>query len=66
VARLDPQIQLKLTVNPVNPFVVSFEVFDIAHVQKAQSEAPIALVVRLPHQPSAMTLFSASSLALYR
>ena len=51
VARLDSHIQLEFTVNPVNPFVVPFEIFDIAQVQEAQPEAPIALVVRQPCQP---------------
>jgi len=31
--------------------VVPFEVLDVAQVQKAQPEAPVALVVRQPHQP---------------
>jgi hypothetical protein len=51
MARLDSQIQLELTVNPVNPFMVPFEVFDVAQVQEAQPEALVALVVRQPYQP---------------
>jgi hypothetical protein len=51
LARLDPQIQRELTVTPVNPFVVPFEVFDVAQVQKAQPEAPVALVFHKPRQP---------------
>jgi hypothetical protein len=51
VARLDSQIQLELTVNPVNPFMVPFEVFDVAQVQKAQPKASVVLVVRQPYQP---------------
>jgi hypothetical protein len=35
MAWLDPQIQLKLTVNPVDPFVVPFKIFDVAQVQEA-------------------------------
>jgi hypothetical protein len=51
MARLNPQVQLKLTVNPVDALVVPFEALDVAQVQEAQAEAPVALVVRQPYQP---------------
>jgi len=51
VARLNPQVQLELAVNPVDTLVVPFEPFDVAQVQEAQPEAPVALVVRQPYQP---------------
>lgn len=51
MARLDPQVQFELAVNPVDALVVPFEAFDVAQVQEAQTEAPVALVVRQPDQP---------------
>lgn len=51
MARLDPQIQFEFTVNPEDALVVSFKAFHVAQVQKAQAEAPVALVVLQPYQP---------------
>ncbi len=51
MARLDPQVQLELTVNPVDALVVPFVALHVAQVQEAQSKAPVALVVRQPYQP---------------
>jgi len=51
VARLNAQIQFQFTLNPVDALVVPFEAFDVAQVQEAQAEAPVALVVRQPYQP---------------
>ena len=51
MTRLDPQVHLELAVNPVHTLVVPFEALDVAQVQEAQPKAPVALVVRQPHQP---------------
>jgi hypothetical protein len=34
----------------IDEYVVPLEVLDVAQVQEAQPEAPVALVVRQPHQ----------------
>jgi len=51
MARLNAQVQLKLAINPVDFFMVPLETLDVAQVQEAQPEAPVALVVRQPYQP---------------
>jgi hypothetical protein len=51
MAWLDPQVQLKLAINPVDTFMVPFKTFYVTQIQEAQPEVPIALVVRQPYQP---------------
>jgi len=52
MAWFDPQVQLKLAINPVDAFmVIPFETFYVTQIQDAQPEAPVALVVRQPYQP---------------
>jgi hypothetical protein len=51
MARLDPQIQVQLAVNPVDAVVVPLEALHVEQVQEAQSEAPVPVVVRQPYQP---------------
>src|SRR5438093_13708123 len=45
LARLDPQIQFELAVNPVDAFVVPLEALHVAQIEETQTEAPVALVV---------------------
>ena len=33
-AGLDAQVQLQFTINPTNPFVVSFEALNVAQIKK--------------------------------
>jgi hypothetical protein len=61
----DPQVQLKLAINPTDAFMVPFETFYVTQIQEAQPEAPIALVVRQLYQPVGNDVVF-SSLALYR
>src|SRR5690606_29212580 len=51
LTRLDTQIQFKLPIDPVHALVVPSEPFDVAQVQKAQTESPAAMVVGEPQQP---------------
>src|SRR5690606_3784078 len=49
--RLDPQVQLQLPVDAVDPLVVPAEALDVAQVQKAETKAPVAIRRGQPHQP---------------
>jgi hypothetical protein len=51
MARLDPQVQLELAINLVDALLVPFEAFHVTQVQEAQTESPVAQVVRQPYQP---------------
>src|SRR5690606_30360812 len=51
LTRLDTQIQFKLPIDPVHAFVVPSEPFDVAQVQKAQTESPTPMVVGESQQP---------------
>jgi len=51
MAWFNPQVQLKLAINPVDAFMVPFETFYVTQIQEAQSKTPVALVVRQPYQP---------------
>lgn len=44
-ASLDPQVQLGLTVDPIQALVVPAKASHIAHAQKAQASTPVAMVV---------------------
>ena len=50
LARLDPQVQLQIAVDPVDALVVPAMSLDIAQVQKAQAEALGLLRLRQPEQ----------------
>lgn len=47
----DAHVQRQLAVNPVHPFVVEAEAFDVAQVQKAQAKSPVALTGSDTEQP---------------
>src|SRR5690606_21607775 len=49
--RLDPQVQLQLPVDAVDPLVVPAKALDVTQVQEAQAEAPVAIRRGQPHQP---------------
>src|SRR5690606_27793830 len=49
--RLDPQVQLPLPVDAVDPLVVPAKAFDVAQVQEAQAKSPIAIRRGQTHQP---------------
>ena len=51
MARLDPQVQFELAINSVDALVVPFKAFHVTQEQEAQTESPVALVVRQPYQP---------------
>ncbi|MNI73472.1 hypothetical protein D3C73_1294830 [compost metagenome] len=46
-----PQIELKLPINPVHPLVVPAKPFDVAQIEKAEPEAPVALAGCDAQQP---------------
>jgi hypothetical protein len=50
-SRLDPQVEFQFTINPINPLRVKRQTLDIPSIQEAQPKAPVAVVVRQPHQP---------------
>ena len=47
----DPQVQLQLAINPVDPFVIPGETFNVAQVQETQPKAPVPAVGRQTHKP---------------
>src|SRR5690606_11482367 len=49
--RFDPQIQLQLAVDTIDPLVVPAKAFDVAEVQETQAKAPVAIGCRQPHEP---------------
>src|SRR5471030_420540 len=51
MARLDPQVQFQLAIDPVDALVIPFETLHVAQIQEAQAEAPVALVVSQAYQP---------------
>lgn len=44
-ARLDPQVQFELSIDPVRTLMVPAEASNIAQIQEAQTKAPVAVVV---------------------
>ncbi len=48
--RLDPQVQLQFPIDPVHPLVIPAVTFHVAQLQEAQTEPPVALIVRKPDQ----------------
>jgi hypothetical protein len=48
MAWLDSQVQFKLTIDPVDPFVVPFEALHVAQVQETQLEIAAAVIIRKP------------------
>ena len=44
--RLDPQVELERSVDAIHALVIPAESFDVAQIQIAEPEAPVALVVR--------------------
>src|SRR5690606_13916169 len=48
---LDPQVQLQLPVDAVDPLVIPAKALDVAQVQEAQAEAPVAIRRGQSHQP---------------
>lgn len=57
LARLDPEVQFQLTVDPVDTLVVPNVPLDVAQLQKAQAEAPGLLRLRHPGQQVGELLF---------
>ncbi|EFF45744.1 ISxac2 transposase [Xanthomonas citri pv. aurantifolii str. ICPB 10535] len=49
--RLDPQVQLQLAVDPVDPLVIPAKALHVAQVQVAQAKAPVAMGGRQADQP---------------
>ena len=64
LARLDTQIEFQLPIDPVDALVIPFEALDVAKVQVAQTEAPIAVVVGQAQQPVGNELVVGVLLAL--
>src|SRR5690606_25200523 len=48
---LDPQVQLQLPVDAVDPLVVPAKPLDVAQVQEAKAKPPVAIGRGQPHQP---------------
>lgn len=48
---LDPQVQFQFPVDAIHPLVIPGKALDVAQIQIAQPEAPVALVVCQSHQP---------------
>jgi len=50
LSRLDPQIQLQLAVNAIDPLVIPSVALHVAQIQQAQPESPVALIVGQANQ----------------
>ena len=64
VARLDPQIQLELPINPVDALVIPLEVLTLRRYRKHSPKPQLRWLFVSRTSQSAITSFSASSLAL--
>jgi hypothetical protein len=65
MAWLDPQVQFKLAINPVNSFMVHLKPFTLRGYKKHSPKPQLRWLFVSHINQSAMKSFSASSLALY-